>query len=101
MPSSRAPRFPFSRRTFLAGMAALPAVASLWPSLALAQDLTFGDPESFSFDALRGRAKQLAASPYAPPVIRFPDVLERIDYDAYQEIRFKSDYALWADRKSV
>jgi periplasmic glucans biosynthesis protein len=95
MDSSRT-RFRLSRRTLLAGIGALPAMAALWPRLASAEDLTLGKPWPFSFDWLRDSAKRLAAEPYKPPVIRFPDVLERIDYDAYQEIRFKSDHALWA-----
>src|SRR5262245_16049039 len=63
-----------SRRTFLAGIGALPAMAALWPSLAAAEGLTLGKPWPFSFDWLRDSAKRLAAEPYKPPVIRFPDV---------------------------
>ena len=86
----------FARRTFLAGIGALPVTAALWPPSAAAEFLALGKPSSFSFDWLRHRAKSLAARPYAPPSIRFTDELERIDYDAYQQIRFRSDHALWA-----
>jgi len=71
-------------------------MTALWPGLAMAEGLTLGKPSSFSFEGLRESAKRLAAEPYKPPVIRFADELERIDYDAYQQIRFQSDHALWA-----
>jgi glucans biosynthesis protein len=96
MQSANRLRFHFTRRTLLAGAAALPVATALWPRSAAAQDLVLGTPSPFSFDWLRDRARRLAAQPYKAPVIRFADELERIDYDAYQQIRFRSDHALWA-----
>ena len=89
---------PISRRRVLLGAGALPLVAlALRPDVASAAGLSFGEAQSFDFDWLRGQAKQLASRPYEPPVIRFGDVLERIDYDAYQQIRFIPNNALWAN----
>jgi len=76
-----------------AAMAAL----ALRAGSAEAEGLTFGPARAFDFDGLRARAKRLATKPYQPPVIRFGDVLERLDYDAYQQIRFIPSSGLWAD----
>src|SRR6185312_16561852 len=89
---------PISRRQVLGGAAGLPLVAlALRGAAAAAEGLDLGEPQSFGFDWLRDQAKELAAKPYAPPVIRYADVLERIDYDAYQQIRFIPGHALWPD----
>jgi glucans biosynthesis protein len=89
---------PISRRRILAGASTLPLVAlALRPDAAAAAGLTLGEAQSFDFDRLRGQAKELASKPYQPPAIRYGDVLERIDYDAYQQIRFIPGNALWAN----
>jgi len=88
---------PVSRRRVLAGAASLPLVSlALRSATAAADGLDLGEAQPFSFDWLRDQAKELAAKPYEPPVIRYADVLERIDYDAYQQIRFIPGHALWA-----
>jgi glucans biosynthesis protein len=56
---------------------------ALRSSAAAAEGLDLGEAQPFDFSWLRDQAKQLAANPYKPPVIRYADVLERIDYDAY------------------
>ena len=89
-------RMRIPRRTFLAGAGTMALAATLRPRAGIAADLTFGKPSSFSFEWLRDRARDLATRPYEAPDIRFADILERIDYDAYQQIRFRSDHALWA-----
>ena len=89
---------PISRRRILVGASALPFVAlALRPDAAAGAGLTLGEAQSFGFDWLRGQAKELASKPYQPPAIRYGDVLERIDYDAYQQIRFIPGNALWAN----
>ena len=56
-----------------------------------------GPAQSFSFDWLREQAQQSAAQPYRAPLIRHPEaVLERIDFDTYQQIRYRPEDALWA-----
>jgi glucans biosynthesis protein len=59
--------------------------------------LRFGEPQPFSFEALTERAARLAAQPYQEPVIQFPQLLGRIDYDAFQDIRFRPEMAIWRD----
>ena len=58
----------------------------------------FGPARPFDFEWLKAEAKSLAEQPYQEPVIRYADILETIDYDAFQQIRFKPEQALWADR---
>lgn len=90
------------RRTLLAGASATAALAALGfsPQALAQQGLRLGEPDAFSFDALKARARDLAARPYEPPPSPRPDVLERIDYDAHGKIRFKPEMALWADGPS-
>jgi len=58
--------------------------------------LELGPVQPFSFDWLREQAKQLAAQPYQAPIIRYAEVLEKIDYDAHLEIQCRPEAALWA-----
>ncbi|MGE0734033.1 MAG: glucan biosynthesis protein [Alphaproteobacteria bacterium] len=58
--------------------------------------LKFGPNKNFSFDLLKAEAKRLAEAKYQNPPPRAADILERIDYDAHQAIRFRRDYSLWA-----
>ncbi|WP_291828409.1 glucan biosynthesis protein D [Bosea sp. (in: a-proteobacteria)] len=101
MASSARPPRP-DRRLLLAGATATAALAALgFPSEALAQQgLRLGEAESFGFDALKQRAREMASRPYQAPPSPRPDVLERIDYDAHGKIRFKPEMALWADGPS-
>jgi glucans biosynthesis protein len=87
------------RRLFLrSALATAGLAASGFPAPALAQSaLKVGTPTSFSWEALRKRARDLAASPYAAPPRPAPEVLDQIDYDAHGKIRFKTDLALWAN----
>ncbi len=57
----------------------------------------YGPEGAFSFEALTGWARDLSARPYQKPMIRDADIIEKIDFDAYQEIRFKPELAIWAD----
>jgi len=52
------------------------------------------DPQPFSFDALRLRAKELAANPYVAPTAA-PAIVADVDFDAVQKIKFRADRALW------
>lgn len=90
------------RRTLLAGAATLAAAAAsgFAPEALAQQGLKLGPAAPFSFEALKARARALAAAPYAPPPRPRPDVLERIDYDAHGKIRYRTELALWADGPS-
>ena len=89
-------RLRLDRRTLLAGAGATATLAALGfaPQALAQQGLKLGQAEDFTFEALKARAKQLAAQPYQPPPNPRPDVLERIDYDAHGKIRFKPEMAL-------
>ncbi len=95
-------RLRLDRRTLLAGAGATAALAGFGfaPEALAQQGLKLGQAEDFTFEALKARAKQMAARPYQPPPSLKPQVLERIDYDAHGKIRFKPDMALWANGPS-
>ena len=83
------------RRTLLIGSAAIglaPAKASEAPERRMA----FGPESSFSFDLLTGWAKDLSQRPFQKPIVRDAELLERLDFDAYQQIKFRPDLAIWA-----
>ncbi|PPS23987.1 glucan biosynthesis protein D, partial [Pseudomonas amygdali pv. morsprunorum] len=56
-----------------------------------------GDSEPFSFDLLVQRAKEAASQPYIVPLTLPAEVLAKLDYDAHGKIRFKPEYALFAE----
>ncbi len=87
-----------NRRYFLQIAAALGGAASLSIDGAVAEDararVELGEAEPFSFDELIARAKALAEAAYEEPAIRHADILETIDYDAFQQIVFKRELGL-------
>jgi glucans biosynthesis protein len=84
------------RRSLLAGAAAS-LVAAPFVRAATARPNLYSGPEvPFSFAQLIDWAKTLSDEPYRAPVIRHRELIQRIDYDAYQQIRFRSDWAIWA-----
>src|ERR1700712_444270 len=54
---------------------------------------------AFGLDDVGARASSLAARPYKAPVIDMPTQLRELDYDAYRDIRFRTDKALWRAEK--
>jgi periplasmic glucans biosynthesis protein len=86
----------FRRRDLLIGAGVCAALGALRAPVARSQSIDLGPPRPFDFEWLQAEAKDLAAQPYQAPVIRYPEILETIDYDAYQQIQFKPDHALWA-----
>lgn len=50
-----------------------------------------GRPEEFSFDGLKRKAQSLARAPYVRPDRKDAEILEKIDYDVYQHIRYRKD----------
>jgi periplasmic glucans biosynthesis protein len=92
-----------SRRTILGLMLAAAAGRTQLPSGALAGQretakITFGKAVEYSFEALIARAKFQAAGEYKQAVSPASAILERIDYDAYQKIRYAKDQTLSLDR---
>lgn len=69
--------------------------APIGPAWAAPAEL--GPARPFNFAWLRAEAKALAERPYQAPQVLHPEFLERIDYDLYQQIRFRPALALWED----
>lgn len=87
------------RRTVLASATASLGLATLgWTSAAhAARSMKLGRAAPFSHEQLVARARALAAQAYVPPPAPPREILEKIDYAAHGKLRFKSDYALFAD----
>jgi periplasmic glucans biosynthesis protein len=51
--------------------------------------------EQFSYQDVIDKARQLAAQPYQNPAGQVPDFLLKLDYDAWRDIRFRPEQALW------
>lgn len=89
----------YDRRAVLRALA-LAAVAAPFDaaqSSPTAPGLKLGPPTPFSFDALKAAARRVASRPYAAPSIPAPDILRRLDYQAWGEITFDPDMALFKD----
>lgn len=52
---------------------------------------------TINFDYVAGRARELAEKPYDPNWGQIPDYLQKLGYDAYQDIRFDPLRALWSE----
>ncbi|MEQ1673162.1 MAG: glucan biosynthesis protein, partial [Hyphomicrobium sp.] len=92
-----------NRRQLLQGAAGFSIAASLagWPGYsqagnsAAAADL--GPAEPFSFATLQARAEALAKTPFVKPAVPSPETLADIDYDQYQQIRYRAGKSLKLD----
>jgi len=76
--------------------AAVGLVARGAPALA-AQGLKLGPARAFTFERLKETAKAMAAKPYAAPALAAPEIVGRIDYEAWGQIKFDMNQALFAD----
>ena len=99
-----------TRRAAVASLASA-GVAALAPGASLAQppsqaggamSATMGNPPpgaqrpSFGMDDLVKRARDLAAAPFSKDAA-LPDALERLDFDAWRDIRFRADKAFFGN----
>jgi glucans biosynthesis protein len=66
------------------------------PALARSESLRLGPGRPFSFDTLKAEAGRLAAAPYVGPAHPSPEILSRIDYEAWGKINFDMARALFA-----
>lgn len=66
------------------------------PALA-ATGLKLGAAQPFSFDLLRQAAADMARGPYVGPAHPSPEILQKIDYEAWGKIHFNTDYAVDAN----
>ena len=55
--------------------------------------------EVFSFEALREKARALAAEPHKPSALKLDDFWRNLNYDQHRDIRFQMDEGLWANEK--
>jgi len=53
----------------------------------------------FSLDDVAARASSLAARPYKALAVNLPTELRELDYDAYRDIRYRPEKALWRAEK--
>ncbi|WP_058834182.1 glucan biosynthesis protein [Luteimonas abyssi] len=86
------------RREFIHGGIAALLLAGL-PASARAA-LRFGDPQTFDFAALKGRARDLGAKAHVPRTQELPAAVAALGWDAYQALRFRQDHALWLDDRT-
>jgi len=90
------------RRAFLKGSVLLPASALPFArafSASPTVDATLkmlGKPQPFDYAWLKGQARALADTPFRPAREDIPVVLKSLDWDQYQDIRYRPDHALWA-----
>jgi glucans biosynthesis protein len=86
------------RRFLLAGFAAaglFPARPGLGAPKPPPEGLRLGKPHAFSFDGLRAQAKKLASGPYQAAEPPAKAVIQGVDFDKVQKIRFRQEDALW------
>jgi glucans biosynthesis protein len=53
----------------------------------------------FGFDDVAARASSIAARPFKPAAVNLPTELRELDYDAYRDIRYRPEKALWRAEK--
>ena len=88
------------RRAVLTALAASTAAGLVsvgGAAMAAAAGLKLGDAVPFSFDLLKETARKMATQPYQGPAKPAPEVVGKIDYEAWGKITFDTDYALFAD----
>lgn len=49
----------------------------------------------FSFATVKETARKLATSDFSKPVVELPEPFNKLGYDQYRDIRFKTDQAIW------
>jgi glucans biosynthesis protein len=81
-----------NRRTLLVGIVA--ASGALAPAMAQQSAEPAKPAPSFGYDDVVKRARDLAGAPFDAPIPALPDSLARLDFDAWRDIRFKSDKLL-------
>ncbi len=86
------------RRALLKGAAAAAAMNPLAEALGAQSDgLQFDSPVPFTYDLFKTQARDRAHGPYAPPPRPAPEVLQKINYEEWGKIRYRDDFALFAD----
>lgn len=92
------------RRNILRAMLATGSFYML-PQIARSQTMTQTSPHEdatpFSFEMLRKRAQKLSRSAYSPAKIPHESVLEKIDYNYHNQVKFRMEETLWLNQGGV
>ena len=91
---------PFSRRRFLAATAPMALALGTIPGNGANADAPpdrYGPPQPFDFPHLTRQAEALAKKAYVPGKAPAAAIVNHIDFDVAQKIKFRADRALWAD----
>ena len=83
-----------SRRALIVGAAVLAGAPLTAAAFAQSDAPQSGAPSPFGYPDVVKRAHDLAAAPYDATEPALPDGLDDLDYDAWRDIRFKSDKPL-------
>ncbi len=85
---------------FSADLFVLMTIRHPFPALTLAAFLptALAAAEDTTFDALREKARALAAKPYQAPTKKLDDFWANLSYDQHRDIRFKMESGLWWDQ---
>jgi periplasmic glucans biosynthesis protein len=85
------------RRSVLKAGAALGLLGANAGQALAAGALKLGPAEPFSFDKLKAMARRMAGEPYVGPARPSPDIVTKINYEAWGKIKFDMDHALFAE----
>ena len=87
------------RRSFTRGVFLVAGSGLLLPAAAQKAARGSSRPQNtqFGFDDVVERARDLSAIPFQGDGRRLPSELDRLDYDTYREIRFRSEKALFRE----
>ena len=85
------------RRTVLKGVAASALTLGAFGEALAADGLQLDEPQPFSYDLFKARARANAHAPYVPPARPAPEVVQKINYEEWGKIKFRVDDALFAD----
>ena len=91
------------RRSILQSSVALAAALGMARRLA-SMDGALAAPvadaaQPFSSEHIKELARKLAESDYARPTVELPEPFNKLSYDQYRDIRFKTDQAIWRGEK--
>lgn len=90
-PDTRAIKHTLTRRSLLAGSAALLTVGL--PAQMRAE--TPDDISNMTFEGLIERARTAAAQPYVPTVVPAPEIIDKVNYSAHWQIEFRDEATLY------
>jgi glucans biosynthesis protein len=87
------------RRELLASVAAIAgaACAPARADITVTSPMRFGPGKPFSWELLKQTARELSKQPYKPPPQPVPQIVGKIDYQTWGEIKFDVEHALYAE----